>query len=475
MPLSYGLRLWGEGRVVGLLELHGSHHAKRAVEASLVVPVDPAGGGVLDVGDGPIRPVMEDRGADALGLVEAVDRLHQGVIERVPDRTDRGRDALELEVLGEPNARILRARVGVTDQLTRHGRLALAVALPQGHPQRDHDQLGPLGRGHVPSDDPLSEDVDDERDVDEPGPRPDVGEVGDPDPVRRRRGEIAIQQVTSPLAVLGRDRGPDALVPPDPGQAEAAHRPVHGTERRIRQPAATDQRGHLPTSVEPLRSELATALVVDPPGQVADRVEDLGVADRAGRDRPVGVLPRSVGPRGDLAALLRQHPTDRLDRVALAAQGVDEPHHQRLPRSSSPAKKIEARRRISLSSSSRRTLALSALISASSSLVAPWRCPPSIWAWIIQRRTDPFPTPTCLATASAAAVSEGYSDRWSVTSRTAPDLTSSSIFLGMVHILPTQKDAASDLGRFIELSVAAGDSRWVSWSPLETSMGAVPA
>src|SRR5699024_7346018 len=42
------------------------------------------------------------------------------------------------------------------------------------------------------------------------------------------------------------------------------------------------------------------------------------------------------------------------------------------------AKKIEALRRISLSSSSRRTLALSSLISASSSDVAPWRCPPSI-------------------------------------------------------------------------------------------------
>lgn len=43
----------------------------------------------------------------------------------------------------------------------------------------------------------------------------------------------------------------------------------------------------------------------------------------------------------------------------------------RLVAHSSPAKKIEARRRISLSSSSRRTFALSSLISASSSLVGP--------------------------------------------------------------------------------------------------------
>ena len=76
--------------------------------------------------------------------------------------------------------------------------------------------------------------------------------------------------------------------------------------------------------------------------------------------------------------------------------------------SSSPAKKIEARRRISLSSPSRRTLALSSLISACSWLVAPWRCPPSTWAWFTQRRADSFPTPSRRATASAAAVRVGY-------------------------------------------------------------------
>ena len=50
MPLSYGLRLSVEGRVVGGFELCGADHAKAGVESSLVVPVDPAGGGVFDVG-----------------------------------------------------------------------------------------------------------------------------------------------------------------------------------------------------------------------------------------------------------------------------------------------------------------------------------------------------------------------------------------------------------------------------------------
>ena len=82
--------------------------------------------------------------------------------------------------------------------------------------------------------------------------------------------------------------------------------------------------------------------------------------------------------RPDLTALLAQDSADRLDRMAFGAQLVDEPDDQRLRGSSSPAKKIEARRRISLSSSSLRTFAFRSLISTSSSLVAPNRCPPSI-------------------------------------------------------------------------------------------------
>jgi hypothetical protein len=51
-------------------------------------PVDPAGGGVLDVGDGLVGAVVEDGGADALGLVETVDRLHERVVVGVADAAD---------------------------------------------------------------------------------------------------------------------------------------------------------------------------------------------------------------------------------------------------------------------------------------------------------------------------------------------------------------------------------------------------
>ena len=69
-----------EGRVVGLLVLHRGHRPKAGVEASVVVPIDPAGGGELDIGQGLVGAVVEDGGVAAFGLVEAIDALHQGVV-----------------------------------------------------------------------------------------------------------------------------------------------------------------------------------------------------------------------------------------------------------------------------------------------------------------------------------------------------------------------------------------------------------
>jgi len=91
---------------VGGFELCGADHAKRPVESSLVVPVDPAGGGVFDVGQRLVGAVVEDRGADALGLVEPVDALHQGIVG-IADAADRGPDAFEVEVLGQPDRGVL--------------------------------------------------------------------------------------------------------------------------------------------------------------------------------------------------------------------------------------------------------------------------------------------------------------------------------------------------------------------------------
>ena len=67
------------------------------MEPAVVVPVDPAGGGVFDVGDGLVRAIVEDRRTHAFGFIEPVDRLHQGVVVGIADRPDRGRDLLAQE------------------------------------------------------------------------------------------------------------------------------------------------------------------------------------------------------------------------------------------------------------------------------------------------------------------------------------------------------------------------------------------
>src|SRR5699024_6998947 len=85
--------------------------------SAVVVPVDPAGGRELDVREGPVGAGVEDVGADALGLVEPVDRLHQRVVQGVADGPDRRGDALEGEMLGQSNGGVLSPSVAVMDQV----------------------------------------------------------------------------------------------------------------------------------------------------------------------------------------------------------------------------------------------------------------------------------------------------------------------------------------------------------------------
>lgn len=60
LPLVYGWWLSVEGRAVVVLEFHrGLDHAKGSVDSWLVVPIDQAGGGELDVGGGLVGAVVE--------------------------------------------------------------------------------------------------------------------------------------------------------------------------------------------------------------------------------------------------------------------------------------------------------------------------------------------------------------------------------------------------------------------------------
>ena len=101
------------------------------------------------------------------------------------------------------------------------------------------------------------------------------------------------------------------------------------------------------------------------------------VARLAGRRRPL--LVGVVGVRGDLAAVLGQHPADRLDPEPVPVS-VDEGDYLCDWRSSSAPKKCAAALRISFARRSSFTSRSSSFIRARSSLVNPGRCPASVSA-----------------------------------------------------------------------------------------------
>jgi len=78
----------------------GCEHAEGAVQASVIVPVNPCGGGEFDILAGFVGAVVEHVGVHTFGFVDPVDGLHQSVVIRIADRADRRCDALEVQMLG---------------------------------------------------------------------------------------------------------------------------------------------------------------------------------------------------------------------------------------------------------------------------------------------------------------------------------------------------------------------------------------
>ena len=203
------------------------------------------------------------------------------------------------------------------DQPSNFDGVSFPFTLPHSHPQRCQDQVDVLGGLRMPGHDPLGEHVHDERDIDPPRPSAAVGEVSHPAPVRRRCGEVPIEQVTGPHSILGRDRGADALVTADPLQPEAAHGPVHRPERHSLAGVVAHRDEHLATAVEAFGihhppTRLVRQVLIAP-HDLEDRIGNFGVTEQSLADPRPG--PGPAGSCGDLAALLPQDPADRLNRI----------------------------------------------------------------------------------------------------------------------------------------------------------------
>ncbi len=115
--------------------------------------------------------------------------------------------------------------VGVVDQPGQP--LPLPAAGPDRQLQRLQHQPLPQRVGYLPAQDPPGEGVGDEGGVGEAAGQLDVGDVGDPQPVRRLGGELAADQVR-PFVGAGRLRAARlAPAPHRPGDVQLPHQPGH--------------------------------------------------------------------------------------------------------------------------------------------------------------------------------------------------------------------------------------------------------
>ncbi len=129
--VSPELRAWGWRHRIIVSAIIG---ASILIVAGFLLRVDQANGCELDVDDAPVGPLVEDGGADTFGLVETVDRFHQGVVVCVADGPDRGQDAFDHKMIGQANRRILRAGIRVMDQFAVDFWVSFSPAFPQRHP-----------------------------------------------------------------------------------------------------------------------------------------------------------------------------------------------------------------------------------------------------------------------------------------------------------------------------------------------------
>jgi len=117
-------------------------------------------------------------------------------------------------------------------------------ALREGHLQCRHHQLGPEMGGHRPADDAPTPRVDHHREIQESGPGRHVGDVRDPQPIRARRGELAVDEI---------GLGPRRVV----SHRRAARLPT----AHALQASASHQAGNaLATDVDPLGGEVGMEL-----------------------------------------------------------------------------------------------------------------------------------------------------------------------------------------------------------------------
>ena len=105
--------------------------------------------------------------------------------------------------------------------------------LPDGHLKGVQGQVGVQASGGLPAHDSPREDISDEGDVDPPGERTHVGDVGDPQLVRPERAEMPFDEVGRALLSRRAARGARGLGTADAAQAQVCHEPFDGAPGHV--------------------------------------------------------------------------------------------------------------------------------------------------------------------------------------------------------------------------------------------------
>ena len=143
----------------------------RRMQPISVEPLDPTGGRGLDLSrpcPGQLAPV------DELGFVQPNGRFHERIIEGIPNRSNRRRNAGLDQSRRKRNRRLLRPRIRVMHQ-TRCGEAGISTPpREQSLLHRRHHQRGRLRSRNSPPQNTPRIDINHKRDVKEPDVRPDI-------------------------------------------------------------------------------------------------------------------------------------------------------------------------------------------------------------------------------------------------------------------------------------------------------------
>src|SRR3954453_13262624 len=129
----------------------------------------------------------------------------------ITDAADRRLDPCLGQPLSILDRDVLHTAITVVDEAAAPD----GPALVQGLLQRVQHEAGVSRAGDTPADDAPCKDVDEEGDIDETGPRRDVGKVGHPQGVRTRCFELPIDAIERTRGRRIADGGPHPLAPHD--------------------------------------------------------------------------------------------------------------------------------------------------------------------------------------------------------------------------------------------------------------------